>query len=175
MSRDYILNLPSELVDIILTFLDQSSTFSLSLTAKKYRHYETISFIFYENIEDIHFDAIAHGYIDMFRWLVFKTEIILTEGVVYMGIAARYNQMEILKYIRIHFRDNGCYWGVHVSCNAAEYGHLEILKYLRTQFPENECERLWNDGTCTLAVVNGHLDVLKYLHENGCPLPTAEG
>ena len=73
-------------------------------------------------------------------------------------IAAKYNSLECLKYLR----QNNCLWDICTCTIAAENGNLEILKYVH----ENGCP--WDENTIYGAAKNGQFECLKYAHENGC-------
>jgi len=173
--NDILLSIPHELLSLILDFLDVSSIFSLSLTAKKYLHNKIVRMVSfgkfnmlnnndYPNttvyIVSLHLDAVSKGHIDLFKWFTpSDTDMSSSIKIMYLITAIKFNQLKIVKY----FYESG-YPRHTITCTpAAEYGHLEMLKYL------HENGTYWDKWTCTRAAENGHLEILKYLCENGCP------
>jgi hypothetical protein len=82
-------------------------------------------------------------------------------------LAARYGQLESLKYILstiycLERRSLDLILEEDVCAVAAAYGHLDCLKYAH----ENGC--FWDEVTCHCAARSGHLECLRYAHENGC-------
>ena len=187
---ELILHIPYELLTLILNFLDTSSIFSLSVTSKKYVRHRIIRLLLRKKrITSIRFNAISNGYSDLLKWLISSEEVIRIANKLYTRLAAKEghldilvylyengckwdsqtclnavvkDHLEIIKYLRTKFCENGWPLGTVLCMNAAKFGHLEVLKYLH----ETGCH--WNDTSCMNAAEFGHLEVLQYLHENGC-------
>jgi len=185
-TADYLSIIPCELFTMILHFLDNSTTFSLYLTCKRYAYQKTIHTllgewlleakkalnimpnakigsytymdIFPSNMKIIHNNAVYHGHIDLFKWLVPTNEVESTDAL-YTNTAAWYGRLDILKYLH----ENGCPWTGLACYFAAQYDHLEMLKYLH----ENGCQ--WDTHIYGIAGKKGHLEIVKYLYENDCP------
>jgi len=173
-----MLNLPKELLLLIIDFLDVSSLFALNHTCKNYLQNKTIKFNLV-GVNIVRLNAAKNGYLTIFKWLMplkppSDTKIIhsLNCKYIYTQIACENGHLDILKYLHENeysewYEYKCCNYvrhlNIYVSSYAAENGHLNILKYLY----ENGCP--WDGYTCASAAENGHLDALKYLHENGCP------
>jgi len=187
---DLILIIPNELFSMILDILDISSIYSLGSTSKKYKQSDLIRLMFDKkldlkefpyptsiarihlkefpyptSIQHIHLDAIFNEHLDLFKWLVTKSEISrdIVKHFTYIKSAIKNNCLPILKYLYTI----KCPWSPHSSENfeiAVSNGHINIVKYLW----ENGCEL--THWSCYFAAENNHVEVLKYLHEQGCRL-----
>jgi hypothetical protein len=109
------------------------------------------------------------------------------ERAVLCRMAARFNQIDVLRYLRHELncpcdattcaaaaasghldalqwlREQQCDWNATTSAQAAEQGHLHILQWAR----EHHCP--WDETTCSSAAKNGHLCVLQWARQQGCP------
>lgn len=77
--------------------------------------------------------------------------------------ASKHNNLEMLQYAR----SNGCPWDYQVHSCAALNNSTEILEYAA----ENKCP--WHDRTLLEATKQGSLDAVKLAHKLGCPLPAS--
>ncbi len=94
--------------------------------------------------------------------LIFKKQAGTIISKISVDDAAKYNQLNIIKYCH----DKNKLFTTNEMNIAAANGHLEVIKWLH----ENRMEGC---TTCAMdrAAENGHLDVVKWLHENrneGC-------
>lgn len=74
--------------------------------------------------------------------------------------AARAGQLEMLKFIRAHFKESP--FRFTTCAHAAQSGRLEVIEWLR----EQGCA--WDDETCTWAIRCGHYHVFKWAIAKGC-------
>ena len=165
-AMNIILNVPVELLLIVVSLLDTSSRYSLKQTKNTQNMYQSI--VPKEKLDIVINDAILHGYTDMFKWLMPNPSRDLpayssfTSS--YCVNAASAGSFEILKYICI----NEIMFTHSIVAAAAGEGRIEIIGWLisRSGFVGDKC--CWNETACANAAANGHFETLKYLHKNGC-------
>jgi len=141
--------------------------------------------------------AVESGNVDVLKYLKSRN-CPWYEGTTLCTSAARYNHLDMLKYLHVNHRE----WGENACTNAAQNGNLEMLRYLHengcpwdgSSWPfimpdtlqtntlqtkasydeivkylrENDCP--CNATSCANAAITGDLDLVKWFHENGCPL-----
>lgn len=145
--------LPIELINIIVDYLDYPSKYCFSLTnrvvIKKYNRTSG-----YRSLQSLYESTAYWGYINIIKWLNTRVYIINK----FIGSAACCSgNLELVEYMadRCHYNE---YW----CSKAAASGHFHILKWLR----ERKCR--WNYYTCVGAAMSGRLDILQYCISNGC-------
>jgi hypothetical protein len=139
-------NLPTEIIQLVASYLKNDDITRLSLVSK--RLFDILS------TKDSPYFAIKYGYLEIVKCI----SGITTVGMDVCFISARFGNLECLKY----FHKKGCTWDSRTCAAAANGGHLDCLRYAR----ENGCQ--WHIYTTTYAAKGGHLDCLRYAYENGC-------
>lgn len=148
---DILSCLPKELIITIISYLDTSSLFSLSLTSKFYRNYTNHNEIY----DTVLTDAIVNGYTDLFKLLVpDKTRLCLYNAWKYMEYAALTGSFEILKHLCVDYTNS------HILNCAAEGGHLEIVKWLHTKGYS------FSDSIFASAAAGGNIELAKYIYDS---------
>lgn len=171
--------IPRELLQIILSYLDISSKFSLGHTSSLYSEYRILDAPIYNpqkirtnhmirmdrinNMDSIIADAITCGHTYLFIWMMSGRKCFPED---YFHKAVKANSFLILKWLNM----NGCSWERNTCGSlAAKNGNLDILIWLI----ENDelHNRPWDLSTRSYvaqsAAKTGHLEIIKYLHVNG--------
>src|ERR1700679_4252239 len=133
--------IPQELLLIILSLLDLSSKYSLSLVSTIYLQYHRRYMIIHKKeIIDIIIDAVSHNYVKMFKWLVpDQNSVNESDKYSICKIAVTIGGIEILKHIYKNQILNKTKKLSDIITIAAGNGHFEILKWFRTKFNESVC------------------------------------
>lgn len=160
--------LPKELTEIIVSFLDLSSRFSLSCVAKSYTSYRIVrrpdrlsspvmrSAAIRDNMDMVLFDAIDHDYTILFKWLAsHKKTFTRFYATNYCQRAAGRGNQQILDYIYEHHPN--CLGRINIVNEAAKAGHLTVVKWLF----ERGCQ--WNKSICECAAESGNLELVKWV------------
>ena len=169
-----LLNIPRELLLLIIHLVDIGSVFSLGHTCKFLSkiHTKHIDFVNlceppqsdqYDSDRSIIDVMIENDHVNLVAWMepycrLFTLNIVRK----YCKKAAESGSFESLKYIHTYYSLNisSC---EYIMDDAVDGGNLNLIKYLH----DNGCD--WDEKTCTYAAFNNNLDILKYLHENECP------
>jgi len=166
--NDPLLIIPSELLTLVLDFLESATLFSLSMTAEKYTSNKIIHSArirckqsVLDNLERSldkgvkSIDGLLKGQSD------YELDADLAKKIIHFS-AISYEYIDLFKWLvrpdEIMYMNDSSY-----TRHASHFGCLEILKYLH----ESGCP--WDSIACVLAAGTGKIDVLKYLHENGRP------
>jgi hypothetical protein len=169
-----ILDIPNDIVGIIITFTDTIGKHVFRFV-NKYFH-NVVHSVIVSNLllpgdnlllsknfckYDYGRIAVELGHTPpLFDWVMFvfgESESLRSRG---LNIAAHDGNLNLMKHMKKRYNYK---WYETTSYEAAEGGHLEVLKFLR----EDGCP--WSKTICRYAASNGHLHVLKWLRENECP------
>src|ERR1700679_3082819 len=123
--------LPQELLLIILSLLESSSKYSLTIISKFYLQYHRRYMIIHKKEKiDIIIDAVSHNYVKMFKWLVpDHNSVNESDKYIICKKAVTVGGIEILKHIYKNINLNKTINLSHIITIAAENGHFEILKW----------------------------------------------
>jgi len=159
--------IPNELLLIVVSFTDKSSTFSLSHTSKFYSFLKTtyyefqgheITYYEYERlgisqclyiettIHSILLDVITNGYIELFKWLVPDLNM--------------YSNSDSSPHRRQH------------CVHAIEHGSFEILKYIYTKDIREGITTVRKPSIINVAIGANNIEIVKWLYQNGCDFDT---
>lgn len=160
MEFNSLLNIPRELLALIISFLDKASMFMLSATSKSLQRvvcseWKPACPEYF--LHDILCDAASNGYINVFRWLVPKPE----QHMPFMYItqcAAINDHIEIIKYIH----EGNSFYKDNIMDYAVAGGQLSTVKWLL------ENGFTWDEWACIYAAMFEHIDILQYLQTKLC-------
>jgi len=188
---DLLSYIPSELLDMIISFLTVSSRFFLFQTTKRYVRYKEV----YERIDYPYFknrslypkerehiiinDIIINRHTRLFKWIVPRSDIqdrsrfTIHQLDTYIETAAEKGSFGIVKYIHGYKLKYSDYHTLSVS--AASGGHLNIFIWLQTKlrlYLKCGAKRNRNldeyQSIAYAAARCGQFHIIKYLHEKKC-------
>jgi hypothetical protein len=167
-----LLDLPTELVLLIVSFLDNASRASFGYASKQCLQYKIADTQLF-TVKDkrlIVLDAITNDYTNLLELHLPSSDqdkkyIIEKNKVQFYNIAVSSGSLQVLilmqKYYDVSIRTND-----DILQQAIRYDRIEIIKWFR------ESNSTPYEFACTCAAECGHFEILKYLHENGYPWDT---
>jgi len=162
-----LLNIPNELVLLIVSLLDDASKLSLGITCKKclrpflIKNSNNLKF----NRSNIIISSIRNSYTNLFNLYTPELNCISDHHLMLFGkTAAEVDNMEILQ-ILLEKCDSFSNYAGYMLRAAVRSGNLHIVKWLRSV----ACIP-WDTDACNDAAANGHLEILKYLQKQAYPM-----
>jgi F-box domain len=137
----------------------------VAINASRDGHLHVLKWVFSFQYESFYLTrqsiaAAQGGHLHILEWLQ-------SEGYFQIGGAAGLIDSILCGHLDIAkwFIQNGYYLTTsnHEICSAARLGYLEIVKLLHAK------GMLYNELTCSAAVIGDHLETLQWLRANGCP------
>jgi len=184
--------LPSELLQIIVSFLDIPSKFALGCVSKAFRKISTKPSSSSKTIDTIIIKSIM--YPKLFKWLVPRSEDLTTECTYrVVSAAVRNGCLEIMKYMPSHAWERYDWYEIRLlSMESISDENFDVLKWIHDKYIVYEkdlslCDRAAEKGLlivlqwlqknnypfgcsiCHTAAENGQFEVLKWLIAHDCP------
>lgn len=155
---DYFVNLPGEIRDIILSYVNLASLFAWRCTSRANRDNVPPLCKRPRRCGDITCNAAKHGQLSLLEWCLEMPCVFDLPRLTTAAITG--GQIAVLKWLQ----DRGANLGTGHMRLAAMHGQSDILLYLR------ELGIAWERDTASCAARAGHLETLKFLILNDCPL-----
>lgn len=147
-------SLPIELVSLIFSFLDLDEQFMIGLCCKKLRSLVNVKM----DVPTLSENASKKGYISILKWLrQTKYDLLIEQES--CRLAAKYGQLEVLKYLD----SIGLYFDIYCGYQASKHGHLEILRTFKNDIVQSGKIK---DVCCQGAIEGGHIPILAWLYQN---------
>jgi hypothetical protein len=153
-----LLDLSSDALDKVLTFLAPDDELAASLACRKLRDALRGARSSAGRTLETRVGSLL-GSLGMLQWGVACAGVPLTAAL--LARAAGLGDLRMLSWLRAN--GNGCPWDKMTCSGAAKGGHMAVLQWARA----NGCP--WDEGTCSGAAWAGHLSVLQWARANGCP------
>ena len=158
MSNNLVLNLPSELLSLVVSFLNPSTLFSLSYVSQLlYTKYKPDHLVMLPlDKRYVMNDAISNGYIDLVKWLR-ENGCHWNQNT--FNAAVNKGNLTILNYLR----ENHCPWGSFAYVKAVINKRFDIVKWLYS----NGCPMDYR--ACMWAGLMHQIEMSRWLHEKRFP------
>jgi hypothetical protein len=185
-TKQNIMTLPFELLEMILLFCAKDWFFVISMVCRKWNI--VISRWRYFNDSNQKMITPSHVIVDSQKLCEWFLSINYPYSDKICQISARYGKLTILQWAwnsGYSFNDktcseaakNGhldvldwllkskCYFNRDICCQAAKNGHLHILEYISNLYQNNY---KWDNDASESAAAGGHIKILEWLSKKGC-------
>ena len=82
-------------------------------------------------------------------------------------VAAKYNQLDTIKYLSKKYINKNSINLSHAYLTASYYGHLDIVKYLQTTDIDSNIKNRYGNNVSLTAITSGHIHLVQYFLQNG--------